>query len=335
MIAFCATVAWHQLATGGHFIIENPTTSAIWNLPDVTDLADYGTISRAVVHMCAYGLEDPFSHLPMRNSMTLLTNIADTYTHDLVRQCPGNHSHQAIVGSSKGYGSRALISQAYPWKFCDRLASILYEMHMERNNMVSSGLLTSTLTAWDNLSPSDEPLDLMAYEDTAKGGHVVFPAMPCVDMTVVPPQNEKLDNRSILDLALVARAVQKREMETQPAAAQAMKKEWSTMHKIVWDCHNVREKSQVIAEAKRKNETIQLGRVHGICVEKNAELPDGHPNRKYTGRVVFRGNRVLNQDYETTSFADLGNSLASLESGRLADAYGALEGHASENADGI
>jgi hypothetical protein len=132
MIAFCATVAWHQLATGGHFIIENPTTSAVWNLPDITDLANYGTISRAVVHMCAYGLEDPFSHLPMRKSMTFLTNIADTYTQELVRQCPGNHSHQAIVGSSKGYGSRALLSQAYPWKLCDRLASILHEMHMER-----------------------------------------------------------------------------------------------------------------------------------------------------------------------------------------------------------
>ena len=33
--------------------------------------------------------------------------------------------------------------------------------------------------------------------------------------------------------------------------------------------------------------------------------------------------------------ADLGNAPANLESGRLADCYGACPGHASENADGV
>ena len=96
-----------------------------------------------------------------------------------------------------------------------------------------------------------------------------------------------------------------------------MQKEWATMHERVWDLTNVREKSEIIREAKKEGKAVQVGRVHGICVEKNAELPVGHPNRKYKGRVVFLGNRVTNQDFEGATFAELGNAPANLESGRL------------------
>ena len=100
-------------------------------------------------------------------------------------------------------------------------------------------------------------------------------------------------------------------------------------------CAKVREKADVMREAKRSGTTVQFGRVHGICVEKNAELPEGHPNRKFKGRVVFLGNRVVNQDYESDTFADLGNAPANLESGRLADCYGSVPGHGSEVADAV
>ena len=70
-------------------------------------------------------------------------------------------------------------------------------------------------------------------------------------------------------------------------------------------------------------------------MEKNAELPVGHPNRKYKGRVVFLGNRVANQDFEGATFAELGNAPANLESGRFADAYGCSRGNASQYADAI
>eukprot|EP00972_Heterocapsa_arctica_P086558 12759454-Heterocapsa_arctica.AAC.1 len=44
-----------------------------------------------------------------------------------------------------------------------------------------------------------------------------------------------------------------------------------------------------------------------MCVEKNSELPEGHPKRKFTGRVVFQGNRVTNQNWEAAIFQDLGS----------------------------
>jgi len=80
---------------------------------------------------------------------------------------------------------------------------------------------------------------------------------------------------------------------------------------------------------------VQFGRVHALCHEKNEELPKGHPKRKFKGRVVFLGNNVVNQDYEAAIFADLGNAPSSLESGRLADAYGFAVGHSSQVADAI
>ena len=107
-------------------------------------------------------------------------------------------------------------------------------------------------------------------------------------------------------MAAVARPVGKVEMTSTSGAVAAMQKEWNTIHQKVWDMWEVREKSDVLQEARRENRTIQFGRVYGLCVEKNAELPEGHPNRKFKGRVVFLGNRVMNQDYEAATFADLG-----------------------------
>ena len=121
-------------------------------------------------------------------------------------------------------------------------------------------------------------------------------------------------------LALVARSVGKKEMMAEAKA------EWATMHERVWDLNKVREKSEIIREAKKEGKTVQFGRVHGICVEKNAGLPAGHPNRKYKGRVVFLGNRVTNQDFEGATFAELGNAPGNLESVRFADAYGCSRG---------
>ena len=45
------------------------------------------------------------------------------------------------------------------------------------------------------------------------------------------------------------------------------------MHERVWDLTQVREKADIIREAKKEGKAVQFDRVHGICVEKNPELP--------------------------------------------------------------
>ena len=52
-----------------------------------------------------------------------------------------------------------------------------------------------------------------------------------------------------------------------------------------------------IASWVRKTGTkVHIGRIFDICVEKNSELPESDPNRKFKGRVVFEGCYVKDED---------------------------------------
>ena len=68
-------------------------------------------------------------------------------------------------------------------------------------------------------------------------------------------------------------------------------------------------------------------------VEKGAELPKNDPRRKFKYRVVFQGNRVVTQNWETALFQDMGSSPASMEAGKYVDCHGCLPGHDIEQAD--
>ena len=76
-----------------------------------------------------------------------------------------------------------------------------------------------------------------------------------------------------------------------------------------------------------------LGYLFGICVEKNSEQPLGHPSRKFKGRVVFQGNRVVSQNWQRAIFEDLGNAPATMDASRAADCFGCAPGHTIEMAD--
>ena len=77
--------------------------------------------------------------------------------------------------------------------------------------------------------------------------------------------------------------------------------------KSVWDESTVKEWSHVAHEAQQNGSEVNFGYLFAMCVEKNSELPDGHPKRKFKGRVVFQGNRVTNQNWEAAIFPDLGS----------------------------
>ena len=89
-----------------------------------------------------------------------------------------------------------------------------------------------------------------------------------------------------------------------------------------------------MAEANRAGETIHIGSLHEICVEKGSELPEDHPDRKYKGRVVFLGDRVRDQHGNVAVSQELSSSPAALEAGKFCDAYGLLPGHSCEQSDG-
>ena len=166
-----------------------------------------------------------------------------------------------------------------------------------------------------------------------------FPTMPCTPCET-SQHRDHIESSSFssarLFNAMVSRPVGRAEIESNPKAKEAMKKEWRGLHdQEVFDFTVVREYDDVVAEAKKNSTEIHMARVHGICVEKNYQLPEGNPSRKFKGRGVLLGNQVKNQHWEAAFFQDLGNSPASFEAARWADFFGCLPGNDVKLADAI
>ena len=161
-------------------------------------------------------------------------------------------------------------------------------------------------------------------------------AMPCISSSVRDSeQHRQLHSMSTYGLnACVARPVSRREMADEPDAQKAAASEWKRLwDKKVWDHKVVREWSDVSSEARKEGKTIHVGRIFGICVEKSSELPKSDPRRTFKYRVVFQGNNVVTQSWETAMFQDLGSNPSSMQSGKAADCYGCLPNHTVEQAD--
>jgi hypothetical protein len=119
---------------------------------------------------------------------------------------------------------------------------------------------------------------------------------PCPAMPTEPVERRRRPEivLNMLYPACVARPVARKEASSDKAAMAALDKEWPKLRlQRCWDEENPREWKEVCDEARRRNKTAHVGRVFDICVEKGSELPWGSPGRKMKGRVVFRGNGVL------------------------------------------
>ncbi len=135
--------------------------------------------------------------------------------------------------------------------------------------------------------------------------------------------------------ACVARSVTRAEARSNKDAKAALDKEWLKLRtQGAWNEQGVREWEHVRREAIKNNKKVHIGRVFDICVEKNSELPEGDPNRKFKGRVVFEGCNVRDEFNNWAIFAEISSCPATMEAGKAADAYGMFPGHAEEMADG-
>ncbi len=126
------------------------------------------------------------------------------------------------------------------------------------------------------------------------------------------------------------------ELRAEAKAQAAMKKEWGNLWgQKVCDDSVVKSWGTVGWEARRRGTYVHLGRLFGICVEKGSELPADDERRKYKYRVVFQGNRVMDQDFQKAQFQDLGSAPATMESSRTCILYGLLPGKKVEQADAM
>ena len=131
------------------------------------------------------------------------------------------------------------------------------------------------------------------------------------------------------------KAVDRKERAINAKAMASLDKEWNKLiSQKCWDYASVREWREVAAEADKQGIKAHVGRIFDICVEKNSELPEGDPNRKYKGRVVFEGCHVKDEHNNWAIFSEITSCPATMEAGKAADAFGLLPGHAIEVADG-
>ena len=205
--------------------------------------------------------------------------------------------------------------------------------HNEHMYDFSQGKVVATATLHDTGPNVHEPSNQNTNVHS-------FPCMPCIHQhdhhrDKIATNDGGININKMFNTA-VARPVARKEMMENEEARKAMRKEWLGQHAAgVYDFSVVREYDDVVREAKRNGTEVHMARIHGICVEKNYQLPKGNPSRKFKGRGVLLGNQVKNQFWEAAFFQDLGNSPATFEASRWADFYGCLPGHGVKLADAI
>ena len=92
-----------------------------------------------------------------------------------------------------------------------------------------------------------------------------------------------------------------------PAAKVAVDKECEKLDKIpAWQMTKVRNKKEVIAEARNEGRTVHFASLMDVCHLENLEL---EPNfQKYKDRVVLRGDNVKDDSGSYAVFTEQGSS---------------------------
>ena len=99
-----------------------------------------------------------------------------------------------------------------------------------------------------------------------------------------------------------------------PDAKAAAEKEWEKLEKIpAWDTTKVRNKSEMIDDARTKGAKVHFASLMDFCHLKNAELKTKH--QKYKGRVELRGDIVKDDSGSYAVFTEQGSSASQTSHG--------------------
>ena len=90
------------------------------------------------------------------------------------------------------------------------------------------------------------------------------------------------------------------------------------MEKIpAWQLTKVRNKKDVIEEAKNKGRKVHSASLMDLCHFRNSELEPQY--QKYTGRVVLRGDIVKDDSGSYAVFAEHGSSASQMTAAKVMD----------------
>ena len=119
-----------------------------------------------------------------------------------------------------------------------------------------------------------------------------------------------------------------------PDAKAAVDKECEKFETIpAWDLTKVRNKSEVIDEARTNGRKVHFASLIDTCHLKNAELDAKH--QKYKGRVVLRGEIVKDDSGSYAVFTEQGSSASQMTAAKVMDFISRLPGCAGPAADAV
>eukprot|EP00435_Cladocopium_sp_Y103_P016924 s2219_g4.t1 len=121
-VDFCIAQAKKQLKRGGRVIFEHPWPSSVWRYPPMLKLLN--TMFLCKTNMCAYGLVNPDTGLPIQKATGLAVSHADMV--DMVKTCPGHETHHVIAGKLESGQSVSEYTAAYTRKFCQHWLSCIH-----------------------------------------------------------------------------------------------------------------------------------------------------------------------------------------------------------------
>ena len=152
--------------------------------------------------------------------------------------------------------------------------------------------------------PSD-PYGLSLYDPRAYGDYDPSAENPVSYPVMHGEHGPKYPNiRFPENLLGVVRPVGRKEIQSTPKAEESLVTEWTRLRKInTWEEDKVMESSQV-RKSLCPGVINHVGRIFEICAEKNAELPESDPRRKFKGRVVFQGNQAWDSNFDYAIFQE-------------------------------
>ena len=100
-----------------------------------------------------------------------------------------------------------------------------------------------------------------------------------------------------------------------------------------WQLTKVRNKKEVIAEARNEGRTVHFASLMDVCHLKNSELEPTFP--KYKGRVALRGDIVKDDSDSYVVFTEQGSSASQMTAAKVMDVKSRPPGCAGQAADAI
>ena len=119
-----------------------------------------------------------------------------------------------------------------------------------------------------------------------------------------------------------------------PDAKAAVEKEWERLEKIpAWQLTKVRNKKEVIAEARKKGRKVHFASLMYLCHLKSSELAPQY--QKHKGRVVLWGDIVKDDSGSYAVFTEQGSSASQITAAEVMDVISRLPGCAGQAADAV